>query len=274
MVLVAEPERHQLPSRPLLPGQVIQSSRMAAVDVAIGKPVLPGVQGPQGRGPSGRVPLRSKGKRAPAAAEGGPAAVGVLHGQEPIDARRGRRFDPLAVGLAAGIQEHHAGPAGRRPCRRRRARRRRRRSSPSRPAAAWVKGCTCRCWPASSQSRQPSAPTSPVAAARALMASVVFQTARLVSIGQEPSCADRVEQEADAAAGHGVLGPARRGQAHHHEARQRHGLEESAAGRLHATRASRRLGRTASRRTSQTSGFRGQRWKNRAWPTATRAGTA
>ena len=85
--------------------------------------------------------------------------------------------------------------------------------------------------------------------------------------------ANAIQQEGHAAAGYHVLRPAGRRQAHRHEARQRHRFQDPPLGGCIAD-STRRLRRTASRRMSQLTGFRGQRWKYRAWPIATRAGMA
>ncbi len=55
------------------------------------------------------------------------------------------------------------------------------------PGGVSVSGSDSPRWQPNSQSRQPRAPTSPLADARALIESVVFQTERLVPIDQEAS---------------------------------------------------------------------------------------
>ena len=123
------------------------------------------------------------------------------------------------------------------------------------------------------QSNETSGSTASPAAAKALVASVVAQVARFVSIGQEPSPRTELTRNATPSRTIGwsacavparlittklVSGAASR--------------KPPLAGCIRSTMAS--VGCTALRRNHRTIGLRGGRWPNLAWPIATRAGIA
>ncbi len=104
-IRVAEPQRPPTSIGPLLGGEVIHAVPYGLVDRTVRNPILPRMQGPQGMG--GQVGAAAVERcTARTTAEGGPTAVVVLHGQEPVDACGGGDLDPRPMGPRAGLQKY------------------------------------------------------------------------------------------------------------------------------------------------------------------------
>ncbi len=137
------------------------------------------------------------------------------------------------------------------------------------PGGVLVSGSNSLRWQPNSQSRQPRAPTSPLADARALIESAVFHTERLVSIDHDASPRTVSKRKPKPRRATGWL--TRPVEARPITRKLVHGTASKKpplGGCMRPSMA--RLRPTLKCRVSKASGLRGRRWKNRACPMPTR----